>query len=67
MESKVVEEEYVVTLGIFDLKKMIKQARKSPELQTRMVIKIPKNIKTIAYDKEKGVKGSVGITEPIKT
>jgi len=52
--------EYVVTLGLVDIKKLWKQAKKSPEKQTRFVITVPHNIKTIAYDEKMGVKGPVG-------
>lgn len=56
MESDI---EYVVELSLADIRKMLKQVRKSPELKTRMIIKIPKNTKIIAYDKSRGVKGPI--------
>ena len=62
-----IEQEFVVTLGLVDIKKLWKQAKKSPEKQTRFIVKIPKGIKTIAYDETKGVKGPVGISSDSET
>lgn len=51
--------DYVVELGLMDIRKLELQARKSPEKKVRFIIKIPDDIKIVAYDRIKGVKGQI--------
>lgn len=51
--------EYVIELSIGDIRKLLKQAQKSPIGKTRMIVNIPSNIKTVAYDSSTGVKAPV--------
>ena len=63
MGPKEITEEFVIELGSADIKRLWKQAKKSPEKRTRMIVKIPRNIKTIACDNSSNVKGPISSTK----
>ncbi len=54
--------EYVVELSLIDLRRMVKQAKKSPIQKTKLVIHVPEDLKIVAYDEKKGVKGPMEIS-----